>query len=52
VRVDPVTGRVYEVRHAVVEESYWVREADGAWIAVDEATWRLAKKGEPLRVCR
>ena len=52
VRVHPVTGRLEEIRHAVVERSYWVRGADDDWIAVDEATWRQAERGKPLAVCR
>jgi hypothetical protein len=52
IRVNPVTGRPEEIRHAVVERSYWVRGGDDGWIPVDEATWRKAERGKPLAVCR
>ena len=52
IRPHPVTGRPETIRRDVVERSYWVRAADGDWIAVDEATWRRAERGKPLDVCR
>ncbi len=50
--VEPVFGRVQEIRRDVLVTTYWVRAADGEWIAVAEATWRRAEKGKPLAVCR
>jgi hypothetical protein len=50
--IDPIFGRVREIRCDVIVPAYWVRAVDGEWIAVDEATWRQAEKGKPLAVCR
>ena len=51
-QIHPVTGRVQGIPRDVVERTYWVRAVDGEWIAVDEATWRRAERGQPLAVCR
>src|SRR5438876_8613503 len=50
-RIDPVFGRVQEIAHDVVVSYYWVRAAEGDWIAVDETTWRQAERGRELLVC-
>jgi hypothetical protein len=51
VSFDPLGHRM-DHRRDVVVPRFWVRDADGHWIAVDEATWRRAAKGQPLDVCR
>ena len=48
-------GRVrvfMEEQVAPIINHYWVRAAEGDWIAVDETTWRQAERGRELAVCR
>jgi hypothetical protein len=45
-------GHVIPVRREVLVRRFWIRGADAGWIAVSEATWGRAERGQPLEVCR
>ena len=45
-------GRPSEIRRDKIVSEYWIRDRDGAWYEVSEATWRDAAPGTSLELCR
>jgi hypothetical protein len=45
-------GRAGFVHRQVIATEYWVRDREGEWSRVPEATWRAAEPGQPVQVCR
>jgi hypothetical protein len=50
VRTDAL-GRVVEERRERIVHEWWVRDTQGRWHSVDEATYRAAEPGREIGVC-
>ena len=44
-------GRVAETRQDRIVHEWWVRDTEGRWHRVDEATYRAAEPGREIAVC-
>lgn len=45
------TGQIREVHDSFVPE-YWIKDSQGRWHQVPEATWRTTELGQGAEVCR
>lgn len=46
------TGRVRQAPRESFIPEYWLRDGQGRWYQVSEATWRTAETGQRVEVCR
>ena len=46
------TGRIREVLRESFVPEYWLKDTQGRWDQVSEATWRTAEVGQRAEVCR
>lgn len=46
------TGIVREIQRDTIVAEYWLKDTQGRWDRVSEATWRDAEVGRPAEVCR
>ena len=46
------TGQIREVPRESFVPEYWLKDSQGRWDKVSEATWRVAEVGQRAEVCR
>ena len=46
------TGQVGQALRESVVPEYWIKDTQGRWDQVPEATWRTAETGQRAEVCR
>ena len=46
------TGQVREALRESFVHEYWLRDSEGRWVQVSEATWTAAEPGERVQICR
>ena len=46
------TGRVRQALGESFVPEYWLKDSQGRWDQVSEATWRTAETGQRVEVCR